>query len=104
MTTVRTHHPRPDHHAGPGLLDALSLLSEVADELVVRTARETHEALLDRVHAVGRTAASRGRSTAGSGWACVPPRAGSTRSPRPGPDHGWRRGRAAASSTPRSTG
>ena len=38
--------------AGPGLLDALSLLSEVADELVVRGARDTHLAVLDRVHRV----------------------------------------------------
>src|SRR5688572_18275714 len=34
---------------GPTLLDALSLLSEVADDLVVKTARDTHLAVLDRV-------------------------------------------------------
>ncbi|MCW2795190.1 hypothetical protein [Nocardioides sp.] len=34
---------------GPGVLDALSLLSEVADELVVRSARDTHFAFVDRV-------------------------------------------------------
>lgn len=34
----------------PGLLDALSLLSEVADELVLRTVRDTHLAWADRVH------------------------------------------------------
>jgi hypothetical protein len=39
---------------GPSLLDALSLLSEVADDLVVRTARDTHLAALDRVAAVTR--------------------------------------------------
>jgi pimeloyl-ACP methyl ester carboxylesterase len=39
---------------GPGLLDALSLLSEVADELVVRTVRDTHLAWADRVHGVTR--------------------------------------------------
>lgn len=39
---------------GPGLLDALSLLSEVADELVVRTARDTHTAWLDRVRSRSR--------------------------------------------------
>ena len=38
----------------PGLLDALSLLSEVADELVVRTARDTHYAWADRVHGLTR--------------------------------------------------
>ncbi len=37
-----------------GVLDALSLLSEVADELVVRTVRDTHVAVLDRVHGVLR--------------------------------------------------
>jgi pimeloyl-ACP methyl ester carboxylesterase len=34
---------------GPGVLDALSLLSQVADELVVQTLRDTHDAWLDRV-------------------------------------------------------
>jgi hypothetical protein len=38
--------------SGPGLLDALSLLSEVADELVVRSARDTHLAFVDRVDRV----------------------------------------------------
>ena len=38
--------------AGPGVLDALSLLSEAADELVVRTARDTHLAIADRVDRV----------------------------------------------------
>lgn len=33
---------------GPTYLDALSLLAEVADELVVRSARETHDAWADR--------------------------------------------------------
>ena len=33
---------------GPGVLDALSLLSEVADELVVRSVRDTHLAFADR--------------------------------------------------------
>jgi putative serine esterase DUF676 len=32
----------------PGVLDALSLLSEVADELVVRSVRDTHLAIADR--------------------------------------------------------
>jgi len=35
---------------GPGVLDALSLLSEVADELVVRSVRDTHLAWGDRAH------------------------------------------------------
>ena len=37
--------------AGPTLLDAASLLAEVADELVVGTARDTHFAVLDRTPA-----------------------------------------------------
>jgi pimeloyl-ACP methyl ester carboxylesterase len=55
MSTSRAVAP-----AGPGLLDALSLLSEVADELVVRTARDTHLAVADRVHGLTR------RSTGGA--------------------------------------
>lgn len=35
---------------GPTLLDALSLLTSVTDELVVGTARDTHEAISRRVH------------------------------------------------------
>jgi pimeloyl-ACP methyl ester carboxylesterase len=46
---------------GPGVLDALSLLSEVADELVVRSARDTHLAFLDRVQDV-RTRVTGGTS------------------------------------------
>jgi pimeloyl-ACP methyl ester carboxylesterase len=34
--------------SGPGYLDALSLLSEVADELVVRSVRDTHRAWAER--------------------------------------------------------
>ena len=45
---------------GPGVLDALSLLSQVADELVVRTLRDTHEAWLDRVQSLS----GRSRETA----------------------------------------
>jgi len=41
--------------AGPGLLDGLAFLGEVADELVVRTVRDTHLAWSRRVYAaVGR--------------------------------------------------
>jgi hypothetical protein len=47
---------------GPRLLDALSLLSEVADELVVKSARDTHLAWAGRAHGVARRA-SRGTST-----------------------------------------
>jgi hypothetical protein len=35
--------------SGPTVLDALSLLSEVADEVLVKTVRDTHLAVLDRV-------------------------------------------------------
>ena len=34
--------------SGPGVIDALSLLTEVADELVVRSVRDTHDAWADR--------------------------------------------------------
>lgn len=51
--------PRTD---GPGLFDALSLLSEVADELVVRSVRDTHLACADRAHGLTRRA-TRGAST-----------------------------------------
>jgi hypothetical protein len=40
--------------SGPRLLDAAALLSEVADELVVRTVRDTHDAWAARVHTVLR--------------------------------------------------
>jgi len=45
----------------PGLLDALSLLSEVADELVVRTARDTHVAWTDRLQGLSRRVSGRTR-------------------------------------------
>ncbi len=41
---------------GPTVLDAASLLCEVADELVVRTVRDTHTAWVDRIYGVGRLA------------------------------------------------
>ena len=41
---------------GPTVLDAASLLCEVADELVVKTVRDTHTAWVDRIHGVGRLA------------------------------------------------
>lgn len=46
--------PAADLAPGASVLDAASLLCEVADELVVRTARDTHLAVLDRVHGVQR--------------------------------------------------
>ena len=49
---------------GPGALDVLSLVAEVADELVVRTARDTHVAVLDRLdRVVGRTGLGRWHRT-----------------------------------------
>jgi hypothetical protein len=44
----------------PVALDALALLTEVADELVVRTVRDTHEAWLDRVHGLLRRSTGAG--------------------------------------------
>ena len=59
--------------AGPSVLDALSLLAEVADELVVRTVRDTHVAVLDRTPAGtvhrGITTAVYGGLTRGLGGA-----------------------------------
>jgi hypothetical protein len=46
--------------AGPRLLDALSLLSEVTDQLVVRSVRDTHLAFADRAHGVARRASGGG--------------------------------------------
>lgn len=48
--------------AQPGVLDALSLLSQVTDELVVRTVRDTHLACVDRVHGLLRRATGTGPS------------------------------------------
>ena len=55
---------------GPLLLDALSLLSEVADDLVVKTVRDTHLAALDRVGSVTRGTNPLHRGIAGAvyGW------------------------------------
>lgn len=39
---------------GPTVVDALALLAEVADELLVRTVRDTHVAWVDRAHGAGR--------------------------------------------------
>lgn len=50
MTTSTT---RP---AEPGVLDALALLSEVVDELVVRSVRDTHLAWAHRAHGLARRA------------------------------------------------
>lgn len=40
--------------AGPGVLDAVALLLEVADELVVGSVRDTHRAVADRVYGVAQ--------------------------------------------------
>lgn len=53
MTMTTTAGPRVGE---PGVLDALSLLSEVLDELVVRSARDTHFAVADRVRGITRRA------------------------------------------------
>lgn len=42
--------PDPPSTPGPTVLDALSLLAEATDELVVKTARDTHLAIARRVH------------------------------------------------------
>ena len=87
---------------GPTVLDALSLLAEVGDELVVRTVRDTHLAVLDRTPAgpVHRGIAARGLRRARR----------RARRRRPGARPGGRdrrraaargRTRAAASSAPR---
>ncbi len=46
--------------SGPRLLDAAALLSEVADELVVRTVRDTHDAWAARIHTVVRASTGTG--------------------------------------------
>jgi hypothetical protein len=51
---------------GPTVLDALSLLSEVADDLLVRTARDTHLAVLDRVGGVTGSRGALHRGIAGA--------------------------------------
>ncbi|WP_460850429.1 alpha/beta hydrolase [Nocardioides montaniterrae] len=40
--------------AGPTLLDALSLVAQAADEVIVDTVRDTHRAISDRVHGLVR--------------------------------------------------
>ena len=50
-----------ESESGPGTLDTLSLLAEVADELVVASVRDTHLAWLDRVESlVGGTGVHHG--------------------------------------------
>ena len=61
LNRLRWAHDRT-RTARPGSLDALSLLAEVADELVVRTVRDTHLAVVDRVHGLLRPAARRRRA------------------------------------------
>ena len=112
--SATTTSPRP---ADPGVLDALSLLAEVADELVVRTVRDTHLAWTDRVHGIGRrvtgaTGASVGevlhRGIAGAVYGGL---GAGLRAASRGLDavatvasaRGWSRRRGAGSSAPRST-
>ncbi len=54
--------PAPVAPSGPGVIDACSLLSEVVGELVVKSARDTHFAVADRVGSIARRA-TRGTST-----------------------------------------
>jgi Putative serine esterase (DUF676) len=51
---------------GPTLLDAASLLAEVADDLVVKTVRDTHLAVLDRVGSLTRSRGGLHRGIAGA--------------------------------------
>jgi hypothetical protein len=51
---------------GPTVLDALSLLAEVADELVVGTARDTHLAIADRAHGLVDLATGGGSTVPGA--------------------------------------
>ena len=53
-TAAATAGRAPAVPSGPTVIDALSLLCEVADELVLRTVRETHGAVSDRVYGLGR--------------------------------------------------
>jgi pimeloyl-ACP methyl ester carboxylesterase len=52
--------------AGPGVLDALSLVSQVADDLVLKTVRDTHVAILDRVEVLTGTRSRLHRGIAGA--------------------------------------
>lgn len=54
MSAATRHRSVP----GPSVLDALSLLSEVADELLVKSARDTHFAVADRVHGFAQGSSS----------------------------------------------
>ena len=60
MTATATRRP-----AEPGVLDALSLLSEVLDGLVVQSVRDVHVAWADRVYGLSRRAQGRTRPSAG---------------------------------------
>lgn len=56
--------PRPRPDAGGTVVDALSLLAEVLDELVVATAQDTHLAVAKRAHGLARLTPSAGTSPA----------------------------------------
>ena len=49
-TTGTTAAPDRSTSTGPGVLDALALATSVADELLVRTVRDTHTAWAGRIH------------------------------------------------------
>ena len=57
--------PHPATATGPGLLDALSLAVQVVDDLAVSTVRDTHLAVVDRVHRVLDPALGPGSSIPG---------------------------------------
>jgi hypothetical protein len=81
---------------GPTVLDALALLPEVAEELVVGTARDTHRAWAERIgghpgEGIARAVyAGVGAGLRLGGWGWTGPR-------RPGSGRVWRTGRAGAS-------
>lgn len=56
---------------GPGVLDALSLLADVTDQLVVRSARDTHLAVADRVEGVLRRTRGGTPSVAGTAYRTI---------------------------------
>ena len=83
---------RPEVRPETSVLDALSLLGDVLDQLVVAGVRDTHLAWADRAHGScggspgarrscprRSTGASPRPCTAASGWGCAGPRAGLSR-------------------------
>ena len=67
MCSLRRYPAGMTTRTEPGLLDALALLAQVADEVLVDTARDTHLAWVDRAHGLldgplGRTSVVTGHS------------------------------------------